>query len=662
MEYGTAIFRALFETAPDAMLVVDSTGKIVLANPQAARLFGHEDAGLTGHPIEVLIPDEARSAHIGHRNRYMAHPRVRPMGAGQELTGLRRDQSRFPIEIALSPIEADGERLFVASIRDISDTQRARQALARARYDTYLAQAGQLALESSIEATLDRLPEMLVLALETDAALVIFGHEGQVPQVRAAIGVREHELDPLLAALGSALPPAAASGGSREIEWPAADVAMVGFTAGIAARLSDFDRSRGSISVLSRSPREFDREAAHFLQSVANLLSAALQRDQSQEQLAHAQRLEAIGQLTGGIAHDFNNLLTVVSGNLQLVEAEVGEQQPQTLELIGSALRAVGRGAELTRKLLAFARRQRLSPRAIDPAQLLGELAQMLRRTLAERVELELVCAPETPPVFADPAQLEAALINLSLNARDAMPQGGRLRIEARAHRPEDDVADDAGMDGEHVMFEVSDSGTGMSPEVLARAFEPFFTTKEQGKGSGLGLSMVYGFVKQSGGFLRTRSRVGQGTRIALVLPRARQAQTAAATVKGALPRGDERVLVVEDEPDVRGIAVAFLKSLGYRVEAAASADEAAELLGKHRDITLLFSDVILGSGRTGAELARDLCRERPRLAVLLTSGYERPAADADEQPGREFELLRKPYSREQLAAALRRALSALLP
>jgi len=652
MTYGAPMFRALFETAPDSMVVIDVTGRIVLANPQTAQLFGHPEGSLVGQPVEILIPEEARASHVGHRSRYMSAPRVRPMGAGQELIGVRHDQSRFPVEIALSPIETEDGRFFVASIRDISDTQRARQALARARYDTYIAQAGQLALESSIDSTLDQLPQMLVAALQADSALVVISRDGQSPQVHAAIGVGEAELDPLLAALDSALAAA------RDQEVLTLDPAATGFASAICARLHAIDRAFGAIHVLSRQARVFDREAAHFLQSVTQSLSAALQRNQSQEQLAHAQRLEAIGQLTGGIAHDFNNLLTVISGNLQLVEAQIGTQE-DLLDLIGSALRAVGRGAELTRKLLAFARRQRLSPRAIDPANLLGELGRMLSRTLGERVELALECVAGTPHVFADPAQLESALINLALNARDAMPHGGTVHISARPQRADDAPPGDMAAVGDQVIFEVSDSGTGMTPEVLARATEPFFTTKEQGRGSGLGLSMVYGFVKQSGGTLRCHSRVGQGTRIALLLPRANVPQNPAFNARHEAVGGQERVLVVEDEPDVRGVATAFLKSLGYRVDAAASADAAEEILEAQADIALLFTDVILGAGRTGAELARDARAARPQLSVLLTSGYERPAAADDDQPGREFELLRKPYSREQLAAALRRALAA---
>lgn len=654
------MFRALFETAPDAMVVIDLAGFIVLANPQAARRFGYANGELVGQAVEVLIPHNAHAAHRDHRDRYMSAPRERPMGAGQELTGLRQDGSEFPVEIALSPIHTEEGAYFVASIRDISDTHRARQALARARYDTFVAQAGQLALESSIELTLDRLPEMIASALGIDAVLVVFGRDsGRELQVRVVHGVLPQELDALMEDLAQGEGPAERSARVQPSELALTALASGhSFRSGLCARLFDADRSMGSLIALAHQAHVFDREAAHFLQSVTNLLAAALQRHHTQEQLAHAQRLEAVGQLTGGIAHDFNNLLTVISGNLQLLEAEVGDRDDM-LPIIGSALRAVGRGAELTRKLLAFARRQRLSPRPIAPVQLLADLGLMLRRTLGEQVDLDLDCPEQSSAVYADPAQLEAALINLALNARDAMPRGGRLRISVSEAHIDDTAARDEVHAGHYVVFRVSDTGVGMAPEVLARAFEPFFTTKDPGKGSGLGLSLVYGFVKQSGGHIRSESRAGQGTRIELFLPRAAHsvAPLPKANAAAESMRGNESVLVVEDEPEVRLLVIAFLRSLGYTVLAAANAIEGQELLDANPQIELLFSDVILGAGCTGAELARDARRLRPGLSILLTSGYEQPAAEAQVQPGSEFALLRKPYTREELGAAVRLAL-----
>jgi PAS domain S-box-containing protein len=662
MSNDAQMFRALFETAPDAMIVVNGEGCIVLINPNATRLFDWPEADLLGQPVEMLIPHAVHEAHREHRSKYMSMPRVRPMGAGQELTGLRRDGSQFPVEIALSPIRTDDGAFFVASIRDISDTHRARQALSRARYDTFVAQVGQLALESTVEDMLDRLPSMLASALCVDATLVVFGNGARSDlQLRAVHGVPAPELDPLLDAIATyaVREDRKSDAQPTTLDLPRSAPFELGFCSALAARLFDVDRPMGSVFAVTRSPRVFDREAMHFLQSVANLVAAALQRDRTQEQLAHAQRLDAVGQLTGGIAHDFNNLLTVISGNLQLLEDELADRGGMR-EALGSALRAVGRGAELTSKLLAFARRQRLSPRAVSPAALLGELGLMLRRTLGERVELEIICPDNMPAVFADPAQLDAALINLALNARDAMPRGGRLRIAVREHDATQVALGPELTRGDYLVFEVSDTGLGMTPDVLARAFEPFFTTKDPGKGSGLGLSMVYGFVKQSGGHLHTDSRLGYGTRVELFLPRSEREVTAAGSNAEALPtRGLESVLVVEDEPEVRGIATAFLRSLGYSVFAVGTAGEAQALLAEHPQISLLFSDVVLGAGATGAELARDARRALPHLAVLLTSGYQRPAADALEQPGSEFELLPKPYRREELAAAVRRALDA---
>jgi nitrogen-specific signal transduction histidine kinase len=391
----------------------------------------------------------------------------------------------------------------------------------------------------------------------------------------------------------------------------------------------------------------------HFLQSVANLLAIAMQRIRLEEQLSHAQRLEAIGQLTGGIAHDFNNLLTVISGNLQILEDELADR-PDAREIAGNALRAVGRGADLTRKLLAFARRQRLTPRACDPHELLGELGTMLRRTLGEGVQLTIHAPEGIAPVFVDPSQLDTALLNLALNARDAMPRGGRLTIEAEGRRVAEDAANAELNPGRYVVFSVRDTGLGMEPEVLARAFEPFFTTKEHGKGNGLGLSMVYGFVKQSGGHVHVESRLGYGTCVELHLPAAEAAESREEAPRVAPPvHGKETILVVEDEDGVREIAVAFLRSLGYSVLATPRAEAALEILAAHDEIALLFSDVALGAGMDGVELAGRACHLRPALGVLLTSGYEH-----SNPVGSAFTLLPKPYRREELSAAVRAVLA----
>jgi PAS domain S-box-containing protein len=656
------IFRELFETAPDAMVVIDDQGMIVLANPQAEALFGHPLAELVGAPIEILMPASLRATHVGHRDRYMSSPKVRPMGAGQELIGMRADGTEFPIEIALSPIRAGKGRMFVASVRDISETHRARQALVRARYDAALAQIGQSALENPQGVLLDILPGISAEALGVDtvAIALLDVTRGTLQWHSSGAALPDAVLDwapghaGLLQRLFDTSRAIAIDDLSGEPDTIAAALQDAGFASAMLVPLHDLGRPMGALLGMARRPRAFNRDALHFLQAVANVLASAVLRQRSQDELAHVHRLDAIGQLTGGIAHDFNNLLTVISGNLQLLEADLEGHQRQAAE---SALRAVGRGADLTRKLLAFARRQRLDPHAIDVPVLLSELEGMLRPTLGATVELEVNAAPGVPHVFADPSQLESALVNLALNARDAMPRGGRLRIEAREVRL--DSADDDLPAGNYLVFSVTDTGFGMSQDVLARAFEPFFTTKTSGKGSGLGLSIVYGFVKQSGGHLSVRSRLGYGTRIELYLPAARAEAPQATVAEVRAPAGgNETVLVVEDEPEVLRIAVAFLSSLGYRTLTASSAAEALAVLDDEARVDLLFSDVVLGAGMSGGELGREAQRRRPGLPVLLTSGYERPAADAVEAPHiREFELLSKPYRREALAEAVRRRL-----
>lgn len=330
-------------------------------------------------------------------------------------------------------------------------------------------------------------------------------------------------------------------------------------------------------------------------------------------------------------------------------------QQPETAELAASALRSVWRGAELTGKLLAFARRQRLSPALIEPRRQLRDLELLLRRTLGESIQLRIECPDDIPAAYADPAQLDAALLNLALNARDAMPRGGEISITVAGRRGEPETRPSNSHAGRYVVFSIADTGAGMTPETLAKAIEPFYTTKGPGRGNGLGLSMVYGFVEQSGGHLQIQSRPGQGTRVDLSLPAAPSDAVAAEPVSAQASSGSgESVLVVEDEPAVGAIATAIVSSLGYRVHVASNASEALALLDRHPAIALLFSDVMLGPGMNGGELAQAARRRRPDIAVLLASGYEEIVPQAGS--GR-FEVLRKPYRREELAAAIRRNL-----
>ena len=381
------------------------------------------------------------------------------------------------------------------------------------------------------------------------------------------------------------------------------------------------------------------------------------ERNALQAQLQQAQRLEAVGQLTGGIAHDFNNLLTVILGNADLLAEQLSDRAD--LRPLAEMTRAAAeRGAELTQRLLAFARRQALQPQFVDAHQLLASMDTLIRRTLPADIDLELVRAAGLWPALADPAQLESAVLNLVLNARDAMPGGGRLTLETANAWVDQHYADQHAevTPGQYVLLSVSDTGCGMNPAQLARAFEPFYTTKGAGKGTGLGLSMVYGFAKQSRGHVKLYSEPGEGTTVRLYLPRATgdKAQVAAPTTASRSLhqlRGQALVLVVEDDALVRRHVADQLASLGYRVLQAAQGHEGLALLQQHDDVDLLFTDVVMPGGMNGRELAEAARALRPGLKVLYTSGYTENAIVHHGRLDPGVQLLPKPYRNIDLAA-----------
>ena len=541
-------FRRLVESAPDAIVVIDGDARIVLVNAQVGKLFGYQPDELIGRPVEMLVPDAVRAQHVRHRDVFIAHPSVRPMGTGLDLSGRRKDGTELPVEISLSPLQTPEGVLISAAIRDISERRLAQDALRRAH---------------------------------------------------AELELRVHER---------------------------------------TAALEDANRA---------------------------LQAEMADRDQAEKALHQAQKMEAVGQLTGGIAHDFNNLLTVIMGNLQILAGQL-RGDAQACELIAAALSAAKRGADLNRTLLVFSRKQRLAPVPVDFNDMITRMAGMLRRTFGETIRIGIVTGTNVPSAMADPTQLESALLNLAVNARDAMPDGGTLTIETAAvtfdaHH----AALEGGVTpGQYVMLAVSDTGTGMSPAVAARAFEPFFTTKEIGKGSGLGLAMVYGFAKQSGGHAKIYSEVGLGTTVKLFLPIIVSPAAVAAvapTAATAQPTGDETILVVEDEDDVRQLACRLLAGLGYRIVQATDGASALAMLDAHPETALLFTDVVLPGGMNGLDIARAAVVRHPRVAVLYTSGYTGNAVAQLEAAHAPVKLLSKPYSIEDLAQTVRDVLDARL-
>jgi len=396
----------------------------------------------------------------------------------------------------------------------------------------------------------------------------------------------------------------------------------------------------------------------------ASQLDVTRRRD-AEDALRQAQKMEAVGQLTGGVAHDFNNLLTVIQGFGDIILNQL--EHPDRLDAKRAArsmravLQAAERGATLTQQLLAFSRKQKLQGRIVNLLDLLDQLRPLIERTAGGTVTIDFKHTATLCNARIDPTQAELAIINILINARDAMPDGGTITIEASNRSVE---AGDRGFGemepGHYVMLTISDSGAGMSPEILARVTEPFFTTKDQGKGTGLGLSMVYGFMKQSGGALRLYSEEGLGTTVRMLFP----CENAKAEPQGAQParglqdkQGTETVLLVEDQRDVGDYAEAVLQEFGYTVVRADNADEALERLDQAGGIDLLFSDLIMPGGMNGVMLAREVKRRRPRMRVLLTTGYAESSIERVDARGAEFDLIQKPYKRSELATKVRQVI-----
>jgi PAS domain S-box-containing protein len=671
------VFRTLFAHYPDALIVANNAGVIVLANPPAEAMLGYGAGELVGLSVEALVPNSVRPRHAALRASFEHDPRPRPMGIQTDLVARRKDGSETRVEIALSPMRDQGQSLVVAAIRDISSYPRVLQALQRARYSERLAQLGRFAVDvRDAQPLIDEVPVAVVEALDADNAVVYLLESNRLElRVASAVGALPGEGagDRVANRADTSLGIVLAHGGSIIVADYATETRFVvpdayraaGWTSALAVAISDFGKTVGVLVVRSRQARHFGADELRFVESLANLLASALQRAQSEEALNHAQRLESVGQLTGGIAHDFNNLLTVIQGNLQVLEelpALAGDEFGR--QLVDAAARASRRGAELTSKLLAFSRRQVLQPTAVDVAALVHSLADMLRRTLDQRVRIVVEVAADCPTALADPVQLEAALLNIAINARDAMPEGGVLRFVADAV---DELPaavalelDDARAPGPgFVAIAIADSGTGMSDDVRERAFEPFFTTKTAGRGTGLGLSTVHGFAKQSKGAVRLESSPGSGTTVVLYIPRLSEAPAGANDEPGRadrLPRG-LRVLLVEDDLEVSAVVRRFFEGFGSVVTTAPNGEQALIVLGKASRFDLLVSDIALGSGVRGTELAAQVQQHLPDIKVLLMSGYSAELLDADRHSPPPWELLRKPFSREELAQAAARVL-----
>ena len=639
----------LLEAAPDAIVGVDDTGRIVLVNAQAVLLFGYERGELIGEPVEILVPERGREVHPRHRRGYLDDPHPRPMGAGMELAGRRKDGSEFPAEISLSVIETGSGTLVAAAIRDVRDRKRA---------------------EARFRGLLEAAPDAIVgvdrggrIALVNAQAERLFGYRrdelvGQAVEVLVPAAVRAVHPGRRLGYVSDPHPRPMAAG--MELAGRRRDGSE--FPAEIS--LSAVEGDDDELMVLAAVRDVTERIEA---QAERARLKAEAERERLERRLQQSQRLESLGQLAGGVAHDFNNLLAVImnyasfiSEGLATAAADTGDSRLDALRGdVAQIEEAARRATALIRQLLAFARREVVRPTVVDINAVVREMETLLRRTLGEHVELVTSLSAGLRPVRADLAQLEQVLMNLAVNARDAMPGGGTLSIHTGNVGQADGITPVG--DGDPpgaVRLEVSDTGSGMSEAVIARAFEPFFTTKRPGEGSGLGLATVYGIVAQAGGTVELRSEDGLGTTVSVLLPASADEDMAAEPepVAGA-PTGRETVLVVEDEAALLEVARRVLSAGGYRVLTASRGSEAIDVVRRHRGvIDLLLTDVVMPQ-MLGRDVAREVVAISPSTRVMFMSGYARPvlASQGTLEPG--VLLIEKPFTASALLEGVRAAL-----
>jgi PAS domain S-box-containing protein len=618
-------FSAVVESSNDAIITKALDGTITAWNPAAEHLFGYSSLEAVGKHIRLIVPEGRRDEMYDILERIGRGESIER----QESRRLHKDGHELDVSVTVSPLRsAAGEIVGASKIaRDITESKRTQGALDREIEER------QRIFETSQD-----------LILVTDST----GNFIQIsPSSMAILGYAPREM------VGHSAIDFIHPDDLEATRQEMRSARRGGQTRSFEARYRHKD---GRTVILNWMGTWSEPARRHFF--IGRDLTEKLA---AEAQIRQAQKMDAIGQLTGGVAHDFNNILTVITGTIGILADAVADR-PDLVSIAKLIDDAADRGAQLTKHLLAFARKQPLRPREIEVNSLIVETAKLLRPTIGEQIEVSPKLAADAWPAMVDPSQLSTAVLNLALNARDAMPDGGKLIIETRNVHLDEGYASmhsDVAV-GDYVMVAVSDTGAGISAENLEKVFDPFFTTKEVGKGTGLGLSMVFGFVKQSGGHIKIYSEVGHGTSVKVYLPRSTgPGQNAEETILPAqVAGGDETVLIVEDDALVRKYVITQVASLGYSTLEAANAREALKIIDNGVPIDLLFTDIIMPGSMNGRQLSDEALRRRPSLKVLFTSGYTENAIVHHGRLDAGVLLLAKPYRKNELAKMLRIALA----
>ncbi len=649
-----ALDVAIFESNPNAILISDRDGRIVRLNERAVALFGYPREKLLDQPIEILLPDDRRIDEAPQRAAFLANPDAREAGVSEDVFARRADGTEFPVEVQIGPVHHGGDARLIVAARDVSRERAATLALAENREHQAVLEERQRGAEELRQAnmTLAKIIEaapVAIWAIDAEERISIWN-----PAVEKIYGhpaakiIGQHWRD----FSGGRVPDNAISSDAL-LETA---IARDGFQ---NLELRRFGKD-GRVHELSVSAAVL-RDSAGASTGILFIAHDISETKQLEQKLRQAQKMEVIGQLTGGVAHDFNNLLAVIYGNLELI-GDSPDADQEIKELAGEALTAAEHGASLTHQLLAFSRRQQLTPTTVEVGTLISETVVMLKRMIEVSITIDTRITPGLWRSRIDSGQLTSALLNLAVNARDAMTSGGTLTFSAENTvldeeycRQYDDV-----VPGDYVRISIADTGTGMPKDILERVTEPFFTTKSVGKGSGLGLSMVYGFLKQSGGHLAIYSEEGQGTTVKLFLPRlSTNGEGEPREIMAPLPTATARqvILLVEDNAPLRKLQARMLTSLGYRMVEAADGASALLALDDAGHIDLMLTDIVLPGGQSGPALAQAARQKRADLKVIFMSGY------APRDVMRDYDLsaaqcLSKPFSRADLAHALRTELN----